>query len=287
MDFGTDGYLYTTSRTTPSTLNTSLNRFNSATGAYVDTLSIGRDSWSFLVGPNNIIYYSGNGGANYIERYGYSSIAAFKVSLSAPSTSLVTVSYTTQDGTAIGGVDYVATSGSVTFALGQTSRTILVRTIDDLITEQTETFKVILSNPVGASFANNATSIDGVASILDNDPFTKFYVVNDASTDRTYEYGDTGTSIENYALAGGNTAPRGAASTTLGTTVWVVDANKSIYVYNTSGALQGSWAAGGLQATAQLEGIATNGIDVWLVDNKTDKVYRCIRASILRWLMKS
>ena len=71
----------------------------------------------------------------------------------------------------------------------------------------------------------------------------------------------------------------GAASTTLGTKVWVVDANKSVYVYDTRGALQGSWAAGGLQSTAQLEGIATNGTDVWLVDNNTDKVYRYTNAA--------
>jgi streptogramin lyase len=100
-DFGTDGYLYTTSRTTPTSGNVSLNRFNATTGAYVDTLSIGRDSWNFMVGPNNIIYYSGNGGANYIERYGHSSLAAFSVSLDSASTSPVTVNYATADGTAI------------------------------------------------------------------------------------------------------------------------------------------------------------------------------------------
>ena len=41
----------------------------------------------------------------------------------------------------------------------------------------------------------------------------------------------------------------------------------------------GSWAAGGLQSTAQIEGIATNGTDVWLVDNNTDKVYRYTNAA--------
>jgi hypothetical protein len=45
-------------------------------------------------------------------------------------------------------------------------------------------------------------------------------------------------------------------------------------VYNNAGALLGSWAAAGLNAQAQLEGIATNGTDVWLLDNKTDKVYK-------------
>ena len=54
----------------------------------------------------------------------------------------------------------------------------------------------------------------------------------------------------------------------------MADANKTVYVYNTSGGLLGSWAAGGLNGSAQVEGIATNGTDVWILDNKTDKVYK-------------
>ena len=112
-----------------------------------------------------------------------------------------------------------------------------------------------------------------MGTILDDDA-TKFYVVNDGSADRTYEYGAAGTAVENYALNSGNTAPRGAASTAAGTTVWVVDANKNVYVYNTSGGLLGSWTAGSLASNATVEGIATNGTDVWIVDAKQDKVFR-------------
>jgi len=56
--------------------------------------------------------------------------------------------------------------------------------------------------------------------------------------------------------------------------VWVVDANRKVYVYNTSGALLGSWTAGTLASNATPEGIATNGTDVWIVDAKQDRVYR-------------
>lgn len=103
---------------------------------------------------------------------------------------------------------------------------------------------------------------------------TKFYVVNDGSPDRTYEYGPTVTAVENYALNSGNTAPRGAASTAVGDKVWVVDANKNVYVSNTSGGLLGSWTAGGLASNATAEGIATDGTDVWIVDARQDRVYR-------------
>lgn len=107
---------------------------------------------------------------------------------------------------------------------------------------------------------------------------TKFYVVNDAAGDRTYEYGPTGSSVENYGLAVGNTAPRGAASTASGDKVWVVDANRTVSVYTAaaltaSGGLLGSWSALSLASNAVVEGIATDGSNVWIVDSRTDKVY--------------
>jgi hypothetical protein len=105
-------------------------------------------------------------------------------------------------------------------------------------------------------------------------PVTKFYVVNDASGDRTYEYSATGTTVEDYALSTGNTAPRGAATSAAGDKAWVVDTNKKVYVYNTNGGLLGSWTAGTLASNATVEGIATNGTDIWLVDAQQDKVFR-------------
>ena len=165
----------------------------------------------------------------------------------------------------------------MTFAPGETSKTVLVSTVDDTIQENDESFVINLSNP---SVNAVITTSQGTFTILDNDaPPTKFYVVNDGSPDRTYEYGATGNSVENYAINSGNTAPRGAASTAAGTTVWVADANRKVYVYNTSGGLLGSWTASTLQSTAQVEGITTNGTDVWIVDNKTDKVFKYTAAA--------
>ena len=45
-------------------------------------------------------------------------------------------------------------------------------------------------------------------------------------------------------------------------------------MYSAAGSLLGSWTAGGLNGSAQVEGIATNGSDIWLLDNKLDKVYK-------------
>ena len=122
---------------------------------------------------------------------------------------------------------------------------------------------------------NGLNPTDVSVTNTDNDvPPTKFYVVNDATQNLTYEYNASGELVESYSLNSGNTAPRGAASTIAGDKTWVVDANRKVYVYNTSGGLLGSWTAGTLATNATVEGIATNGTDVWIVDAKSDKVYK-------------
>src|SRR5262249_5512045 len=65
-------------------------------------------------------------GTSVIEPSGGSTSATFNVSLSEPSTSAVTVEYSTANETATAGSDYTATSGTLTFAPGVTSRTIQV-----------------------------------------------------------------------------------------------------------------------------------------------------------------
>jgi hypothetical protein len=99
---------------------------------------------------------------------------------------------------------------------------------------------------------------------------TKFFVV-DGTADNTHEYDASGNRTDNYALTGANSNPRGAASNVAGDKVWVVDANKKVYVYNNAGGLLGSWTANGLSAPT---GVTTNGTDIWIVDSSTDRVYK-------------
>ncbi|MBC7819723.1 MAG: VCBS repeat-containing protein, partial [Planctomycetaceae bacterium] len=110
-------------------------------------------------------------------------------------------------------------------------------------------------------------------------PPTKFFVVNDATANQTFEYESNGSSVEDYALNSGNSAPRGAVSTTVGDKVWVVDANRKVYVYNTNGSLLGSWTARTLASNATVEGIANNGTDIWIVDARSDKVFKYANAA--------
>lgn len=76
--------------------------------------------------------------------------ALIEITLNAPSAQSVTVGYATKDGTALAGSDYVATSGTVTFAPGQTSRMIGVSTLGDGVAEGNETFTLSLSAPSNA-----------------------------------------------------------------------------------------------------------------------------------------
>jgi hypothetical protein len=267
IEFGPDGHLYVlTQKTVGTSTDVRFTRFDTQTRAILDTLSVGPSGLWFILDANNILY-NPNGFDGSLYRYGPSSLAAFAVSLNAPAAAPVTVSYSTATGTA-GSSDFTTASGTITFSPGQTSRTIFVQTLDDTIMEPNETFVVNLSNPVGAVIADG----QGVGTIIDND--TKFYVVNDATQNRTYEYGPTGVSGDSYNLASGNSAPRGAASTVAGDKVWVVDANRNVYVYDVGGGLVGSWTARTLASNATVEGIATNGTDVWIVDARGDRVYR-------------
>ena len=77
--------------------------------------------------------------------------AALAVELSQASTDTVTVDYATSDITAEAGDDYTETSGTLTFAPGETVKAIIVPILDDAIYEPTERFDVTLSNPTGAT----------------------------------------------------------------------------------------------------------------------------------------
>ena len=78
----------------------------------------------------------------------------FTVSLHPESTQTVTVDYATADGTATAGNDYTATSGTLTFTPGVTTKTVSVPVVDDTVEDDGETFTVTLSNASGATIAD-------------------------------------------------------------------------------------------------------------------------------------
>ena len=78
----------------------------------------------------------------------------FRVTLGRAPSEPVTVSYVTADGTAVAGEDYEATSGTLTFATGETEQTVAVTIIDDAVEDSGETFRLVLSGPAGAELAD-------------------------------------------------------------------------------------------------------------------------------------
>ncbi len=102
--------------------------------------------------------------------------AQFNVSLSVASALTITVQFETEDGSATGssdceaivGSDYVASSGSLTFNPGETTKSITIPVREDSIAESDEEFYVYLSNPANAAFDD----FQGTATIIDVDEAT-------------------------------------------------------------------------------------------------------------------
>ncbi len=92
--------------------------------------------------------------------------ATLTVSRAVNPDAAVTVNYSTADGTAIAGSDYAATSGTLSFAAGELSKTVMVPILDDAAVENTETFTVMLSGPADALVASPSVAS---VTITEND----------------------------------------------------------------------------------------------------------------------
>ncbi|OJW20486.1 MAG: hypothetical protein BGO49_04560 [Planctomycetales bacterium 71-10] len=116
-----------------------------------------------------------------LEGTGAPTAMTFTVKLVVASTSTVQVSYATQDRTAQAGSDYVATSGTLTFAPGETVKSVAVPLVPDAIPESNEAFVLNLSNPVNAAIFTPV----GSATIVDDDiPVAPALSIADVQTTR-------------------------------------------------------------------------------------------------------
>ena len=78
----------------------------------------------------------------------------------------ISVDFATADGTAVAGLDYLATSGTLQIAAGATTANVSVGILSDAITESDETLSLELSNLAGATFDTSTAT----ATIVDDDP---------------------------------------------------------------------------------------------------------------------
>ncbi|MCA1618171.1 MAG: DUF4214 domain-containing protein [Acidobacteria bacterium] len=119
-------------------------------------------------------------------------VASFNFKLSAASGRDVLVLYTSANGTATAGADYMGVGiGSVTFSPGETSKTVSVDILNDTTDEPDETFSLNVHSSSRATIGDGT----GVGTISDNDVAPSLSV-----GDATVTEGDAGTVNATFAV---------------------------------------------------------------------------------------
>ena len=93
---------------------------------------------------------------------------------------IISVGYTTKSGTAIDSEDFVPDTATLSFADGETSKTITVALVNDTAVESDETFEILLSNAQGGAILGTSTA---TVTITDTDTDTDTDTVTDTVTD--------------------------------------------------------------------------------------------------------
>ena len=86
----------------------------------------------------------------------------------------VSVDYATEDDTAAAGADYTAVSGTLTFAAGETAKTVSIPVLDDAVDEGKEVMRLLLSNPRGAYLRGIHKKARGI--ITNDDPLQRMWL---------------------------------------------------------------------------------------------------------------
>ena len=126
----------------------------------------------------------------------------FAVTLSRAASGTVAVAYATADGTATAGEDYTRSGGTLSFAPGETEKTVRVPVLDDAIDEGEETFTLRLTNATGARIADGTAT----GTIENSDPLQKMWLSR---------FGRTVADHVVDAVAGRLSAPLAGAQVTL------------------------------------------------------------------------
>ena len=159
----------------------------------------------------------------------------------------LTVDYATTDGTAVAGQDYTATSGTLTFSGGETTRTFQIPITDDATTETDETFTVVLRNTptldslgvpstLSVTIQDRTTvpvlSIVNLTSVVEGGPGTTaqmlFNVSLSAATGRTVTVNFATSNI--VAFGGATCSTRGVDYVTSSGTATVQPGNTSVTI---------------------------------------------------------
>ena len=140
----------------------------------------------------------------------------FVVSLDRAALRTITVDYATRDGSAKAGEDYTAKSGTLSFTVGQRSKTVRVALLDDVKDEDEETFTLVLSNATGARIEDG----EATGTIENSDPLQQAWIARfgrtvasqavDAIGDRLAGGGGTQVTVGGQGLSFDGAAPANA-----------------------------------------------------------------------------
>ena len=180
---------------------------------------------------------------------GVDEIISFEVTLSAAAAGEpVTVDWATSDGTATAGQDYVASSGTLTFAAPGTEHTIEVTVLDDAHDEGEETFALRLSNAAGAKLAD----AEATGTIANSDPMPRAWLGRFGRTAWEHTLGAVDQRLRSARIPAARAAVAGrevAAADTNFAAAWSDSAGQPAmpgHGYERGGAALAEWPAGGV-----------------------------------------
>src|SRR5262249_31596094 len=124
-----------------------INASENSNAAFRPKLSVTYDTGTPLPTEPGILQFS-SAAYNVNENDGTATITVTRTNGDVGS---VSVHYATSDGTATAGSDYAATSGTLTFASGETTKTFTVPITNDTAVEGDETITLTLSSPTGGA----------------------------------------------------------------------------------------------------------------------------------------
>ena len=173
---------------------------------------------------------------------------SFQVNLGAVASEPVAVNWSTADGTAMAGQDYVAASGTLTFAPGETERTARVTVLDDEHDEGEETFALRLSNADGAVLGD----AEATGTIANSDPMPRAWLGRFGRTAWEHTVGAVDQRLRSARIPTARAAVAGREVAAAGTNfaaAWSDSAGQPAmpgHGYERGGAALAEWLAGGV-----------------------------------------
>ena len=129
----------------------SVNTYANTTGALTSNLGNSGTASASLTVSQPVLSVSD---ASVVEGDAGTANLDFTVTLAPASPLTITVDYATSDGTALSASDYTATTGTLTFAPSETTKTVTVTVSGDAVIEPDETLVLTLSNPGNATIGD-------------------------------------------------------------------------------------------------------------------------------------